>query len=193
MPTQNSGKRKRVSRACDSCRAAREKCDGQPICSTCVASDRGCTYTANPKKRGIQPGYIRTLELTLAWLFQNSEAETIVNRELCKEAAILLQRDTKESNKLHRSWRRSKFCKDVEKLLSGAEIGDDGSKSPNTDEDSDTEPPLSLQPIFDLSTTPQQTSTSRAPQNKVSTLNRAYECIIPCDGYGYYTRGDFEC
>jgi hypothetical protein len=157
MPTQNqtnkrrtdapvsgtsnaSGKRSRVSRACDQCRTAREKCDGQPVCSTCSVSRRACTYTANPKKRGIQPGYIRTLELALTWLFNNSEAEALLNKTIAQEglSSILLGKDTKESNKLHKSWRKSKFCKDIDKLLSGKNIGEDDSRSPESD-DPDTE------------------------------------------------------
>jgi hypothetical protein len=188
-----TGKRSRVSRACDQCRAAREKCDGHPICSTCATSNRGCTYTTNPKKRGIQPGYIRTLELTLTWLFQNSDAETVINRKLSQEGAssVLLQKDTRESNKLHRSWRRSRFCKDVEKLLSGADIGDEGGRSPETDEqDSDTEEPPH-QPILNFPESPastrvplhapahRQTSTSRLPPDKVSTSINSARLHIP--------------
>lgn len=139
-----TGKRSRVSRACDQCRTAREKCDGQPTCSTCAASKRTCTYTTNPKKRGIQPGYIRTLELALTWLFQNSDAESVLNKKLSREgaASILLERDTKESNKLHKSWRRSKFCRDVDKLLAGEEIGEDNDGLPESDDqDSDADIP----------------------------------------------------
>jgi hypothetical protein len=65
-------KRQRVSRACDQCRTAREKCDGiQPICFTCASTNRNCSYTVSPKKRGIPPGYIKSLEITLAWTFIN--------------------------------------------------------------------------------------------------------------------------
>lgn len=142
--TNPAGKRSRVSRACDQCRTAREKCDGQPTCSTCAASDRACTYTTNPKKRGIQPGYIRTLELALTWLFQNSDAETLLSKKLAREgaASILLERDTKESNKLHKSWRRSKFCRDVDKLLAGEDIGEGNDRLPESDDqDSDADIP----------------------------------------------------
>jgi hypothetical protein len=96
------------------------------------------------------------LELALTWLFINSDAESLLNRKLLQEgqASVLLQKDTTESNKLHRSWRRSKFCKDVDKLLSGADIGEGGSGSPHTDDqDSDAdEPPL--QPVPDLPDSP---------------------------------------
>ena len=77
-------KRSRVSRACDQCRASREKCDGvKPVCHTCDTQKRTCTYDEPPKKRGIQPNYIRTLELTLAWLFQSvPETQTALARSL---------------------------------------------------------------------------------------------------------------
>ncbi|CAN9091974.1 unnamed protein product [Alternaria alternata] len=126
QPEEKPAKRTRVSRACDQCRVAREKCDGvQPTCSTCSGTSRECSYTANPKKRGIQPGYIRTLELALAYLFQqNPENETALNEKLAQggPSSLLLGRgDSKESNKLHRRWRKAKFYTDVDRLLSGGE------------------------------------------------------------------------
>lgn len=126
QPEEKPAKRTRVSRACDQCRVAREKCDGvQPTCSTCSGTSRECSYTANPKKRGIQPGYIRTLELALAYLFQrDSENETALHEKLAQEGAssLLLGRgDSKEANKLHRRWRKAKFYTEVDKLLSGGE------------------------------------------------------------------------
>ncbi|OCK85772.1 hypothetical protein K432DRAFT_377285 [Lepidopterella palustris CBS 459.81] len=121
------GKRQRVSRACDQCRTAREKCDGiQPICFTCASSNRDCSYTTNPKKRGIQPGYIRTLELSLAWIFTNvigSEAavHAILTQDGAQGSALLVGKDTDDSYKLHKKWRRSTVCKEIERLLSGSE------------------------------------------------------------------------
>jgi hypothetical protein len=149
--TDKSVKRTRVSRACDQCRIAREKCNGaQPICSTCSTSGRACTYTANVKKRGIQPGYIRALELALAYLFQHDpENEVLVNDKLAQggSSSLLLSRESKESNKLHKRWRKTRFFTDVDKLLSGGEPSrHDQSEplSPDSDEErSDTEePPL---------------------------------------------------
>lgn len=87
-------------------------------------------------------GYIRTLELALTWLFQqNPKVEHVLNRKLAREgsASILVARDSKESNKLHKSWRRSKFCKDVDKLLSGEQINPNDEPSPGTDDDNDDE------------------------------------------------------
>ncbi len=134
-------KRTRVSRACDQCRIAREKCDGdQPTCSTCSSSKRSCTYTTNPKKRGIQPGYIRVLELALATLFQqNAENEKYLNERLAREglSSILLSRDSKESNRLHKQWRKTRFNRDVDTLLSGGEPSrhDSDPQSPQGDDD----------------------------------------------------------
>ncbi|KAF1959631.1 hypothetical protein CC80DRAFT_306734 [Byssothecium circinans] len=143
MPGQASSserpkKRSRVSRACDQCRTAREKCDGtQPTCLTCTASSRPCTYTSAPKKRGIQPGYIRTLELALTWLFQNTDSEVVLNKEIAQEGitSVLFGRETKESNRLHKNWRRSKFCKDVDRLLSGEQVGGTDDQTPKSDDD----------------------------------------------------------
>ncbi|KAF2712418.1 hypothetical protein K504DRAFT_203953 [Pleomassaria siparia CBS 279.74] len=155
MPTQGQNKRKpgpsnnddapkrsRVSRACDQCRIAREKCDGvQPVCFTCAASKRECTYTTNPKKRGIQPGYIRSLELALTYLFQNTDSEALLNKKLAQEgsSSVLLGRDTKDSNKLHKSWRKSRFCKDIDRLLSGEEISVLGESRTLDSDDEDTD------------------------------------------------------
>ncbi|KAF2263791.1 hypothetical protein CC78DRAFT_544734 [Lojkania enalia] len=122
------GKRSRVSRACDQCRTAREKCDGvKPICLTCSTSNRTCSYTTNPKKRGIQPGYIRTLELALTWLFNNvPDTEGVLNRKLARE--------------------------DIDKLLSGEDIGGpDPGRIDSEDQDSDVdelEPASSVIPEY---------------------------------------------
>ena len=82
-------KRTRVSRACDQCRSAREKCDGsQPHCQSCKGQDRECTYHEPPRKRGIQPHYIRTLELLLAWTLQSAPGlEGNITSSLAKEDA----------------------------------------------------------------------------------------------------------
>jgi len=142
-----SAKRQRVSRACDQCRSAREKCDGiQPICFTCASSNRTCSYTANPKKRGIQPGYIRTLELTLAWIFSNvSQSEETLGTQLREPSlqSLLTGKDAEGSYKLHKRWRKSHVCKDIDRLLSGLDTQDEAQAPPippnndaNTDEES---------------------------------------------------------
>lgn len=132
MPLQTQGKRRtvaqdvpvkrfRVSRACDQCRTERSKCDGnQPQCAPCFDSNRACTYTSNPKKRGLPPGYIRGIELALALVFQqNPDIEASFIARLGQANSVLLARDTKESNRLHKNWRKSKFCKQLNRTLTG--------------------------------------------------------------------------
>jgi hypothetical protein len=142
-------KRFRVSRACDQCRNAREKCDAnQPSCSPCLDAKRSCTYTSNPKKRGLQPGYIRSLEMTLAYIFQqHTEIESSVHDQLAQDNSVLLARGTKDSNRLHKSWTKSRFCRDVTKALSGEQIGASEDRPLSSDEDSevDTEDATLLQ------------------------------------------------
>ncbi|KAF1999583.1 hypothetical protein P154DRAFT_467275, partial [Amniculicola lignicola CBS 123094] len=186
---ERPSKRSRVSRACDQCRTAREKCDGtQPICITCSAVSRPCTYTTNPKKRGIQPGYIRTLELALTWLFINvPDAESALSRKLVQEGinSVLLARDSKDSNTLHKNWRKSKFCKDVDKLLSGEQITD--TRSPESEQDTDPEEVNVRSPSPDLGrldaiTIPQATLDNIAPSTfRVSETSQPIS--LPVNGW----------
>ncbi|SMQ47234.1 unnamed protein product [Zymoseptoria tritici ST99CH_3D7] len=133
-------KRVRVSRACDQCRAGREKCNGgQPICQTCEAQRRPCTYNEQPKKRGIQPNYIRTLELTLAWLLQqhpNSEVKLSHLLPDPRDAAHLLisYKDSTNADAMHNVWRNGIICRQIDQILSGADIELPKYQPPNGDE-----------------------------------------------------------
>ncbi|ORX90894.1 hypothetical protein K493DRAFT_304519 [Basidiobolus meristosporus CBS 931.73] len=56
-------KKPRASRACDTCRKKKVKCDNEkPACSNCVAYGYECTYLEKQKKRGPQPSYPKALE-----------------------------------------------------------------------------------------------------------------------------------
>lgn len=126
-PTQVVVKRQRVSRACDQCRAAREKCDGaRPLCFPCVSQNRPCTYEVNPKKRGVQTGYIRTLELALAWVFEKvpgceDTLDAYLGHEGGRGQNLLSGKDPSAANRLHKRWRRSKVQRGIERILSGAD------------------------------------------------------------------------
>ncbi|KAF2157184.1 hypothetical protein K461DRAFT_289526 [Myriangium duriaei CBS 260.36] len=118
-------KRQRVSRACDQCRLSRDKCDGKSPCHTCVANGRDCSYTTSPKKRGIQPGYIRTLELSLALLINRDfEAEKHLLSQLSSHRSSLRQsvslKDTTQPDDLFSKWTNSGVCKQIDTLLSGS-------------------------------------------------------------------------
>lgn len=131
-------KRFRVSRACDQCRAGRERCDGaQPICQTCETQSRTCTYNEPPKKRGIQPNYIRTLELTLAWLFKNlPDGEKRLSQLLPQHEdathKLIAFKEAGDSEALHSLWRNSIICRQIDQLLSGAEIESPRQSAPGT-------------------------------------------------------------
>ncbi|ERS96128.1 hypothetical protein HMPREF1624_07664 [Sporothrix schenckii ATCC 58251] len=130
-------KRQRVSRACDQCRAMREKCDGaQPQCSSCVTQRRACTYNTSPKKRGVQTGYIRTLELTLSSLLDEvpgcadaldglfgrhggDAAQRLFNPEAgAAGSQQQQQKDLERHNRLHRRWHKSRARREINRLLS---------------------------------------------------------------------------
>lgn len=139
-------KRQRVSRACDQCRAAREKCDGkQPVCFPCTFQKRTCTYQSNPKKRGVQTGYIKTLEVALAWLFDKvpgteDALENLLMQDSGQGQSLLVGKDSEKSNRLHRRWRKSKVQKEIDRILSGgyASQARVDKSSPSDNDESDT-------------------------------------------------------
>ncbi|KIW08178.1 uncharacterized protein PV09_01109 [Verruconis gallopava] len=161
-------KRQRVSRACDQCRSAREKCDGiQPICFTCASSNRDCTYTTNPKRRGIQPGYIRTLELTLAWTLCNVPGSEEALLELLQQEngqLLISSTDSAASNKLHKKWRKHIVSKAIDRVLSGEGIADlfeHGVSTSGDDEEDENAPEATTGPVASL-LTPESLKTGHA-------------------------------
>ncbi|PKY08721.1 hypothetical protein P168DRAFT_301365 [Aspergillus campestris IBT 28561] len=116
-------KRQRVSRACDSCRSKKDKCDGvKPVCSTCASLSRPCTYKANPKKRGLPTGYIRSLELLWGLVFCKIQGSEDVVRALLKTANLpshlaSMGKETEASDTLLSSFKNSAMLKDIEKMI----------------------------------------------------------------------------
>ncbi|KAH6645506.1 hypothetical protein BKA67DRAFT_113957 [Truncatella angustata] len=137
-------KRQRVSRACDQCRAAREKCDGiQPLCFPCASQNRQCTWEEPKKKRGVQTGYIRTLELSLGWIFDkipgSEEAlHGLLTHEGGQGRALLLGKDTAAGNRLHRRWRKSIVQQEIDRVLSGGDTAPSKAEKPSPADDSDS-------------------------------------------------------
>lgn len=119
-------KKRRVSLACDACRAAREKCDGvKPQCGSCTALRRTCSYTPASKKRGVQSGYLRTIELSLSWLLQNvPDAEASLNQLFLQSPSSLQVRallgNGAGGRSLQEAWNQSQVRNAIETLLSGA-------------------------------------------------------------------------
>lgn len=116
-------KRQRVSRACDSCRSKKDKCDGvQPVCSTCASLCRPCTYKANPKKRGLPTGYIRSLELLWGLVFQKIQGSEDVMRAMMRSINLpshlaTMGKEAEGSDTLLSSFKNSTVLRDIERML----------------------------------------------------------------------------
>ncbi|OAA56100.1 Zn(2)-C6 fungal-type DNA-binding domain protein [Cordyceps fumosorosea ARSEF 2679] len=117
-------KRQRVSLACDACRMARERCDGaRPQCGTCTAVGRGCSYTPALRKRGIKTGYLRAVELSLAWLLARAPADEEALHRLFVDdgggvADQLFVAKGKTSDRLYKKWVGSRIYGDIDRILS---------------------------------------------------------------------------
>lgn len=117
-------KRQRVSLACDACRTARERCDGErPRCGTCTTVNRTCSYTPALRKRGIKTGYLRAVELSLAWVFARApEAEEALHRLFTENdgsaADQLLVSKGKTSDRLYKKWIGGLIYNDIDRILS---------------------------------------------------------------------------
>lgn len=68
-------KKKRVGKACDSCRIKKTKCDGKKPCNRCVADNKLCVFTENKKLRekSYPLGYVELLETRLDLLTRSLE------------------------------------------------------------------------------------------------------------------------
>lgn len=116
-------KRQRVSRACDQCRAKKDRCDGDtPTCSTCTFLGRTCSYKSNPKKRGVPTGYIRTIELLLGTVIsQSEEAEKSLQDLLTSDIVLSQIKSTIKGTDLPESflvtWKNSDLFRNIDKIL----------------------------------------------------------------------------
>jgi hypothetical protein len=143
-PAESEGrqKRQRVSLACDPCRTAREKCDGgRPECGTCRTQGRSCSYTPTSKKRGVKTGYLRTIELSLAWLFDEvPDAEKALHRVLSENNGALADQlfvaKGKSSDRLYRKWMKSRVRQDIEHVLSEDRPARNDTSANESDDDS---------------------------------------------------------
>jgi hypothetical protein len=127
-------KRLRVSRACDPCRRRKERCDGaQPACQRCTGASRTCFY--NPyRKRGLRPGYLRTLEIILGLILHAFEgAESLVlsvlRHRLDDTLTTLHHRgqfeEAPEVSSLLALWRKSPVLEELQSALSSADAVED--------------------------------------------------------------------
>ncbi|KAJ6445125.1 arginine deiminase type-3 [Purpureocillium lavendulum] len=172
----SAAKRQRVSLACDGCRAAREKCDGaRPQCRTCLSQSRTCSYTPASKKRGVQTGYLRAVELSLAWLLEQvpGSEETLI--QLLSQnigtggAAVIISKDHL-SNRLHRRWTKSRVHREIGRLLSDGSVQATDPSPEETGSDTEQDSPTWLKPG---ESTSKSTFYSTSPQSRNPPLTSA--------------------
>ena len=139
MSSPRPSKRRRIYRACDQCRRRKSKCDGeQPTCAICRSAGRECTYQTGGGRRGLAPGYVRSLEIMLGLAFQNvPNSEATVHGILFDSRASNFFR-SKAANTALNTWRKSKPSKGLSQLLSNSdEAPDDLDWEPVEDQDQD--------------------------------------------------------
>ncbi|KAJ6014124.1 hypothetical protein N7540_008715 [Penicillium herquei] len=139
MSSPRPSKRRRIYRACDQCRRRKSKCDGeQPICSICSSAGRDCTYQTGGGRRGLAPGYVRSLEIILGLVSQHvPNSEATIQGILFDPPGKNFFRSRQANNALN-AWRNSKLAKNVSHLLSpNDDINDDLDWEPTEDKDED--------------------------------------------------------
>ncbi|KAL1956999.1 hypothetical protein VTO42DRAFT_6488 [Malbranchea cinnamomea] len=151
-------KRQRVSRACDTCRVKKDRCDGaRPSCATCSSLQRSCSYKSTGKKRGVPTGYLRTLELLWGLVFSQIRGSEQAVRTLLKTVNIpgqlgQISKDGEGSNTYLSAWKQSSVLKEVERVLASLEQPEEETNRHNqapassaSPEDSDSINQLSLE------------------------------------------------
>ncbi|KAJ3909077.1 fungal-specific transcription factor domain-containing protein [Lentinula edodes] len=100
-PSQS--KKRRVARACDSCRKRKIRCDGIQMrgsqCSNCIASNFDCTYVEAAKKRGPPKAYVESLETRI-------EKITTLFHNLMPDLDLAKELESNLSGKRNNSWQR---------------------------------------------------------------------------------------
>ncbi|ESK94819.1 nitrogen assimilation transcription factor nira [Moniliophthora roreri MCA 2997] len=76
---------KKVSRACNTCRLKRKKCDGLEPCYFCIETKVECCYSREPRRRGPPSGYLRYTE-TRATLLETFLGHFILTSGSSKES-----------------------------------------------------------------------------------------------------------
>uniref|UniRef100_A0A8H7MZT1 Zn(2)-C6 fungal-type domain-containing protein n=1 Tax=Bionectria ochroleuca TaxID=29856 RepID=A0A8H7MZT1_BIOOC len=132
-------KRKRVTRACDSCRIRKHRCDGtHPTCSPCFAIHQSCSYGSDNKKRGLPTGYVHALELLWSLVFTVVPNSRSIVKSLMsgiqfsldsRSRLVMESRYTKDSETLKQAWENSGVQGQLDQLLSGVQEIDAAGRS----------------------------------------------------------------
>ncbi|PWY87132.1 hypothetical protein BO94DRAFT_596340 [Aspergillus sclerotioniger CBS 115572] len=129
MPSPRPSKRQRIGRACDQCRHRKSRCDGeQPVCSICRSTGRACTYQIASRHRGLQSGYVRSLEVALGLVLDRFPGNEGSLRRILRDTR---QHTLEVASELADRGRHSKLARDVGRLLNGET---DKGQSPSDDD-----------------------------------------------------------
>ena len=121
----------RTTRACDLCRAKKNRCDGgQPTCQPCATAGHDCTYGTLSKKRGFPTGYVRILEALWALVFKTVPGSEETTLELLRDAHILYDDDEKvtlgstnigQDESLRQIWEKSPVRQEIDRMVAEIE------------------------------------------------------------------------
>lgn len=122
--TEPPRKRQRVTQACHRCRSKKYKCNSErPTCSTCKSSDAECVYATVAKRRGLQSGYVRAIELLWGLVFAKVDGSQHVVNELLASLSKTISNGSGDSdhgaNDLLDCWRSSGIPAAIELMLDG--------------------------------------------------------------------------
>lgn len=124
--TENPRKRQRSTQACHRCRRKKYKCNSvRPVCSACSASNSECTYGLVVKRRGLQPGYVKAIEVLWGLVFRKVDGSQIVVRELLNKLSAILNSTSSDSNggesadEYLEGWKTSGVPAAIELMLDG--------------------------------------------------------------------------
>lgn len=118
--------RRRVDKACDTCRRRKERCNGaKPQCSTCRIASRECLYSKESRKRGLPEGWVRCLEKTWALAFicvpgLESALVTTISKGLRNGGSsdfASIWTDNSDTEGLSKRWKASLLHSELEQLL----------------------------------------------------------------------------
>ncbi|CAG8548036.1 8887_t:CDS:2 [Ambispora gerdemannii] len=139
MSDEMPHKRQRVSKACDTCRKKKVKCDGiQPCCGNCTAFGFECTYNDTTKKRGPPKGYIEAIETRLhrmesllGGLVQSNDprAEAVLAQLIQDDDMGIPNRRSTTGRPDYSSWRNSNVSNSSSTLSNNVENKDGSSSS----------------------------------------------------------------
>ncbi|THW35265.1 hypothetical protein D6D25_05208, partial [Aureobasidium pullulans] len=122
-------KRQRVTQACHRCRSKKYKCNSvRPACSTCIASNSECSYGTAVKRRGLQSGYVRAIEILWGLVFKRIAGSQDGVNKLLVELSVVINQTPADSNgndnadDLLKYWRSSGVPSAIESLLDGEVI-----------------------------------------------------------------------